>query len=314
MTRQTLLRGIATLLPWALLAIGVWLVFSQVSRPAFLIQAGDVKARVGCLALVMTMIVITGGIDLSVGSVLALASVVMALLWESGFSPEVAAAVGVLTGVAAGVGNGILVTVGLSPLVATLATMAFYRGLAVTLAGGEKITGFAPPAWDLRRFAGLPTEYWLLLFLFITTTLLLHGTRFGRRCFAIGDNPLAARYAAIPVKWTQFCLYVASGLVAGLLAVIYTMRKGANPEAHAGLELESIACVVVGGTLITGGRGATWLTLLGLAVITSLDLGLELLDSSVGIFKADARLMLIGGLLILVAVGNQWVARHDERQ
>ncbi|HAY80981.1 MAG TPA: ABC transporter permease [Planctomycetaceae bacterium] len=314
MNGQRWIRRAAILLPWALLALGVWLVWSQVSRPAFLIQAGDVKARVGCLALVMTMIVITGGIDLSVGSVLALASVVMALVWESGYSVGLAAGAGILTGVVAGIGNGTLVTVGMSPLVATLATMAFFRGLAVTFAGGDKITDFDDPGWNLQRLAGWPTEYWLLLVLFLTTTLLLHGTRFGRRCFAIGDNPQAARYAAIPVKGTQFWLYVASGLVAGLLAVIYTMRKGANPEAHAGLELEAIACVVVGGTLITGGRGATWLTLLGLAVIASLDLGLELLDSSVGIFKADARLMLIGGLLILVAIFNQWVFRHQERQ
>jgi rhamnose transport system permease protein len=305
---------IAAALPWLLLAIGVWLVASQVSRPAFLIKAGDVKARVGCIAMVMTAIVITGGIDLSVGSMLALATVVMASLWTAGVSPELAGCAALATGLAAGACNGGLVCLGLSPLVATLATMAFYRGLAVTLAGGRKITDFeVEPLLD-PNFMGWPGEYWLLLLLFAIALVTVHFTRLGRWCFAIGDNSIAARYAATPVKWTQFWLYVASGSVAGMLAVIYTIRKGANPEEHAGLELEAVACVVVGGTLITGGRGGIARTLLGIAVVASLDMGLKLLSGSVSFFTAEARLMVIGSLLILIAVGNQWVADDDERR
>ena len=312
--RWTVKRTIAAILPWFLLAIGIWLVASQVSRPSFLVKAGDVKARVGCIALVMTAIVITGGIDLSVGSMLALSTVVMASLWNMGLSPEIAALAALATGLAAGAGNGVLVSFGLSPLVATLATMAFYRGLAVTLAGGKKITEFeTEPMFDFN-FMGWPGEYWLLMLLSVFALVTIHFTRFGRWCFAIGDNPLAARYAAVPVKWTQFWLYVASGLVAGMLAIIYTMRKGANPEEHAGLELEAVACVVVGGTLITGGRGGIALTLLGIAVVTSLDMGLRLLSSSVSFLNAEARLMVIGSLLILIAVGNKWVASEDERR
>ena len=313
MTSRSVQRAVVAALPWVLLAIGTWLVVSQVSRPAFLIKAGDVKARVGCIALAMTAIVISGGIDLSVGSMLALCSVVMASLWQSGLSPAIAAVIAVAVGVLAGAGNGGLVIFGLSPLVATLATMAFYRGLAVTLAGGQKITKFeTEPMIDPDLF-GWPGEYWFLAVVFVVALAAIHFTRFGRWCFAIGDNPVAARYAAVPVRRTQFWLYVASGFVTGVLAVIYTLRKGANPEEHAGVELEAIACVVVGGTLITGGRGGITWTLLGIMVVSSLDMGLKLLSSSVSFFTAEARLMVIGLLLILVAVANKRVAGDAER-
>ena len=304
MTSRSIQRAIVAALPWVLLAIGIWLVVSQVSRPAFLIKAGDVKARVGCIAVV---------IDLSVGSMLALCSVVMASLWQMGVSPEVAALAAIAVGVAAGAGNGGLVNFGLSPLVATLATMAFYRGLAVTLAGGQKITNFETDPIIAFDLFGWPGEYSLLVAVFFVALTAIHFTRFGRWCFAIGDNAIAARYAAVPVKWTQFWLYVASGFVTGVLAVIYTLRKGANPQEHAGLELEAIACVVVGGTLVTGGRGGITWTLLGIMVISSLDMGLKLLSSSVILFTAESRLMVIGLLLILIAVANKWVAGDAER-
>lgn len=122
---------------------------------------------------------------------------------------------------------------------------------------------------------------------------------------------MAARFAAVPIYWTQWWLYTASGLVAGLLAVVYTTRQGANPTEHQGIELGAIACVVVGGTLITGGRGGIGLTLLGLAVMSSLDIGLSFLSFRVSFLTADARLMVIGALLILIAVGNEWSARGD---
>ena len=313
MTRRSIQHVIVAGLPWVLLAIGVWLVVSQVSRPSFLIKAGDVKARVGCIAVVMTAIVISGGIDLSVGSILALSSVVMGSLWQMGLSPEIAAVAAIAVGVLAGACNGGLVNFGMPPLVATLATMAFYRGLAVTLAGGKKITKFeADPIVELDWF-GWPGEYWLLAVVFCIGLTAIHFTRFGRWCFAIGDNAIASRYAAIPVMWTQFWLYVGSGFVTGVLAVIYTLRKGANPEEHAGLELEAIACVVVGGTLITGGRGGILKTLLGIMVVASLDMGLKLLSSSVRFFTAEARLMVIGLLLIIIAVANKWVVGDAER-
>ena len=301
------------LLPWLLLLLSLGLVCFQVERPAALVSLGVPWARVGALAIVMTAIILTGGIDLSVGSMMALSSMVMGLLWQAGWSAEAAAGVAVLVGLAAGGANGGLVVLGLSPLVATLATMAFYSGLAMMLCGGEKITKLPSPAVDMSQFAGWPSEYWILGFVFAISLLIVHGTRFGRWCYAIGDNPIAARFSAVPVQRTQWWLYMASGLVAGLLAVTYTVRKGAIPNAHQGIELEAIACVVVGGTLITGGRGGILQTLLGILVVANIDIGLVFLSGGFKFIGADARLMVVGVLLIVVAVWNEWMARAAAR-
>ncbi len=306
-------RTVSVLLPWLLLLLSLWLVFSQVERPAALVNVGVQWARVGALAIVMTAIILTGGIDLSVGSMMALSSIVMGLLWQAGWSAEVAGGLAVLVGGAVGAVNGFLVVVGLSPLVATLATMAFYSGLALMLCGGEKITKLPRPAVDMSQLAGWPSEYWILGFVFAVAMLVVHGTRFGRWCYAIGDNPIAARFSAIPVLRTQWWLYTASGLVAGLLAMTYTVRKGAIPNAHQGVELEAIACVVVGGTLITGGRGGILQTLLGILVIANIDIGLFFLSGQFKFIGADARLMVLGVLLIVVAVWNEWLARADAK-
>ena len=304
---------VSVLLPWLLLLLSLGLVCFQVERPTALVSLGVPWARVGALAIVMTAIILTGGIDLSVGSMMALSSMVMGLLRQAGWPAEAAGGAAILVGVAAGGANGGLVVLGLSPLVATLATMAFYSGLAMMLCGGEKITKLPSPAVDMSQFAGWPSEYWILGFVFAISLLIVHGTRFGRWCYAIGDNPIAARFSAVPVQRTQWWLYMASGLVAGLLAVTYTVRKGAIPNAHQGIELEAIACVVVGGTLITGGRGGILQTLLGILVVANIDIGLVFLSGGFKFIGADARLMVVGVLLIVVAVWNEWMARAAVR-
>ena len=314
MKRISWKRFAARMLPWLLLVMALWLVYSQVQRPAALVGVGVQWARIGALAVVMTAIILTGGIDLSVGSMLSLCSVVMGVAWQAGIPGECAAVLAVGAGFLAGAVNGTLIVLGLSPLVATLATMAFYSGLAMMISGAERITKFPATRLDFSRIGGWPSEYWILALVFAVGTVVIHFTRFGRWCYAIGDNKIAAHFAAVPVHRTQWSLYAASGLIAGLLAVVYTMHKGAIPNAHRGVELEVITCVVVGGTLITGGRGSIPLTMLGLAVISNLDIGLNFLSARVSFFTAEARLMVIGALLILVSVGNEWLAREDTRK
>ena len=305
-------RIFGKVLPWLLLAVGVILVMKGTDNPGGLIDFGDQWALIGALAIVMTAIVLTGGIDLSVGSMVALSSVAIGVLWQQGWSLPVACGAAVVVGMLAGALNGTLVVIGLSPLVATLATMAFYSGLAMMLSGAEKITEFA---LGTAHLGGLPGEYWVLAMTFIVAVIIIHFTRFGRWCFVIGDNKLAATFAAVPVQRTQWLLYTACGLVAGVLAVIYTIRNGAIPDGQQGVELKAIACVVVGGSLITGGRGGIPFTLLGLAVLATVDMGLQFLSSNPHIrdyVKAEARLVVVGILLIAVAVWNQWTAREDE--
>ena len=304
-------KWIGRLLPWLLLCLALTMVISQVHNPRSLISVGVPWARIGALAMVMTLIILTGGIDLSVASIVSLSSMVMGVLWQQGCPVSWAALAGILAGFIAGGLNGTLVILGLSPLVATLATMAFYSGLSLWISASERITGFPPS--NITRIAGCPTEYWILGGTFLVALFVTHFTRFGRWCYAIGDNPLAARCAAIPVHRTQWCLYAASGLVAGLLAVIYTMRDGAIPNVHRGIELHAIACVVVGGTLITGGRGGIPSTLLGIVIVANVDIGLSFMSSSFEFVKGEARLVMVGILLIVVAVWNEWTERDSTK-
>ncbi len=294
-------------LPWLLLIVASTMVFTQVQRPALLLSVLVPWAEVGVLAIVMTAIVLTGSIDLSVGSTVALCGVVVGVLWqECGVSIELAALCGAAAGIAAGAFNGLLVTAGLPPLVTTLATMAFFRGLAMKISRAERVTGFPPSFTDWRLVAGQPIQFWLLIGVAVFGVVVVHTTTFGRRCYAIGENRLAARYAAIPVKTTDWLLYSASGLAAGLVAVANAARHNVTvPDAAQGMELQAIACVVVGGTLITGGHGGVHRTLLGLAVISSLDIGLQFLSTRVAFLTAESRLIVVGVLLISVTVWNE---------
>lgn len=300
-------RWIRRLLPWLLLFLALVLVFLQVRRPAALVHVCEPWAEVGTLAIVMTAIILTGGIDLSIGSTVALCGIVLGVLWQDVGLPIQVAVVGAIAcGLVAGCFNGVLVNLGLSPLVATLATMAFYRGLAMTLARAERITGFPSELLELRQLSGVPAQFWLLATIGVIGFVVVHHTRFGRWCFALGDNRIAARFAAVPVGRVELLLYAASGLVAGLVGVLHTIRDDAAvPDAMRGVELQAIACVVVGGTLITGGQGSIGRTVLGLAVVSSLDIGLRFLSTRLPVLTAECRLIVVGALVLLVAVWNE---------
>jgi len=238
------------------------------------------------------------------------------VLWQDlGWSIEAAVGGALGTGFLCGFLNGALVTVGLSPLVATLATMALYRGLAMMISGARRITDFPESFLAWERLAGVPVQFFLLVLVALAAYVIVHHTRFGRMYFAIGDNRCAARFAAHPVRLVEWSLYTASGLVAALVAVLYTIdRSAAIPDAHRGVELQAIACVVVGGTSITGGRGGVLQTLLGLAVIANLDIGLQFLASRFEVLNAESRLVAIGALLIVVAIWNERMGGESREQ
>ena len=309
------LLWLPNVLPWLLLVLAVWIVYSHTTRPAGLIFLWSPWALIGALALVMTPIILAGGIDLSIGSVAALAAMVVGVASQRyGADLPVAFAAGVLTGAIAGAINGGLVVMGLAPLVATLATMALFRGCTLALGGVDRISLAKSGIERYEELLGLPTSYWLLAVIACALWVIVHATRTGRYCFAIGDNMEAARYAAVPVKFVQWSLYTLSGSVAGLVAVSYTVsNQAAIPTALKDAELQAIACVVVGGTLITGGSGSVPRTLLGLAVVSLLDLGLQMMGTwtifGVNVFSAEGRLVLLGVLLIAVSVLNQRTAQ-----
>jgi ribose/xylose/arabinose/galactoside ABC-type transport system permease subunit len=223
---------------------------------------------------------------------------------------------------AAGSLNAGLIRIGIAPLVVTLATMAGYAGLAMAVAGGERVAGLPEGFTALGQgaVAGAPVQLWLLLVGWLATCAAVHFTRYGRYLYAIGDNRTAAALAGVPVGKVEWWLYTLNGLLAGVVGLLHCARGGAAvPNAGAGLELQVIACVVLGGTRVTGGAGGPGRTLIGWAILTNLEIGLRLMRRlAIPIpgtrltweLSANVRLIAIGVLLIALAVFNERAMRQ----
>jgi rhamnose transport system permease protein len=238
------------------------------------------SVEIGLLALVMTPIILTGGIDLSVGSLLGLCAVLFGKMWrDGGLPPWLAALCTIGFGAMAGALNGSLVTwLRLPPLIVTLGTYSLFRGLAEALTRGvDTFTNFPRSflALGQEHWLGLPGQVWIFVAIAAVIWALVHCTTFGRSWRAIGFSPEGARYAGIPVARRIASVYVLAGAIAGLAAVIYTARLGqAKADAGTGYELFAITAVVLGGTSIFGGVGSVHGTLLGVAAIAVLSNGL----------------------------------------
>ena len=242
------------------------------------------SVELGLLALAMTPIIITGGIDLSVGSLMGLSAVVFGALWRDGRFPIVAAAgVAVILGCLAGALNAALITrLNLPPLIVTLGSLSLFRGVAEGITrGAENYSGF--PAGFLRLgqgyIGGVPVQLPILVACAGAYWILLHRSAIGRTLYAIGFSPSGARYAGIRTGRRVALLYFLSGLVASIAAIVYVAHLGqAKSDAGTGYELAAITAVVVGGTSVFGGRGTIWGTLLGLFAISVLQNGLRLAE------------------------------------
>ncbi len=236
--------------------------------------------EIGLLALAMTPVILTGGIDLSVGSLLGLCAILFGKLWrDAGLPPEVAAGCTLIFGALAGGLNAALITaLRLPPLIVTLGTYSLFRGLAEAITrGADTFTNFPPSFLFLgqERWLGLPTQAWLFLVVAAGIWVLVHRMTYGRTYRAIGFAPEGARFAGVPVQGRIAGVYVLAGLVAALAAIIYTARLGqAKADAGTGYELFAITAVVLGGTSIFGGIGSVHGTLLGVAAIAILNNGL----------------------------------------
>lgn len=238
------------------------------------------SVEIGLLALAMTPIILTGGIDLSVGSLLGLCAISFGKLWRDAGLPIPLAAVCTLgIGALAGGLNAALITrLRLPPLIVTLGTFSLFRGLAEAITrGADTFTNFPQSFLHLgqERTFGLPTQVWLFITVAVAIWLLVHRTTFGRSFRAIGFAPEGARYAGLPVERRLALVYVLTGITVALAAIIYTSRLGqAKADAGTGYELFAITAVVLGGTSIFGGVGSIPGTLLGVAAIAVLNNGL----------------------------------------
>ncbi|HWI64501.1 MAG TPA: ribose ABC transporter permease [Symbiobacteriaceae bacterium] len=252
------------------------------------------------IACGMTMVILTGGIDLSVGPVLALSAAVMAGLAAGGASPVLAILVGLAIGAGLGFTNGLIVTRGgVAPFVATLATMTITRGLTLVYTEGRPVTGLPDSlrAMGTAYVGPIPLPIIFMAVIVLITYLILAHTPFGRSIYAVGSNEEAARFAGLPVRWVKTLAYTLTGLAAAMAGVILTGRlNSAQPTAGGGFELDAIAAVVLGGTSLTGGKGSVLGTVIGALIIGILDNGLNLLDVS-SFYQQVAK-----GVVILVAV------------
>lgn len=245
-------------------------------EPRFVLPAVQVELAgdawpMAIVALVMAMIVITGGIDLSVGAITGLSAVVIGLAVEAGINVWLAALLGLAVGASAGLLNGLLIAhVQIHPLIVTLATMAGFRGAALALTKGRTIQGF-PPEYAERLqgdLLGLPTPMCAFVIAAVAVAVLLSQTAHGRFLYALGHNEQAARLSGVPVARLKFALYVLSGLACGVAALLLTSRyEQAKADFATGLELEVITAVVLGGISIFGGRGNIVGVLIGLALL-----------------------------------------------
>jgi rhamnose transport system permease protein len=268
--------------------------------------------EVGLMALGMTLIIITGGIDLSVGSNLALVSVAVGFSYAAGLPLPLAIVFGLVVGVAAGLFNGLFITLlDLHPLVVTLGTFALFQGLAYGLTEAQAVSDF--PAW----FAYFGQAYLLnivpgQLFIFIVAVvvvwLILSRTRFGRYVYAIGNNEEAAHFSGVPVRRVKLALYSGIGLLVAVASVIYTSRVyTARGDSGLGLELDVISAVVLGGASIYGGSGTIGGTVLGVLIIATLRNGLVLAG------VPSTWIVFVLGVLLLVAVFlNEFFRRREE--
>jgi rhamnose transport system permease protein len=277
-----------------------------------LLNQGRLMAEVGLVAMPMTFIIITAGIDLSVGSILGLCAILLGVMWQNlGLPLELAIVLTLLVGAAAGAFNGWFITrVGVPPLIMTLATLALFRGLAEGISQARSVRGYPEWFYELGQgeILGVPIQLWVLFMVVVASGIVLARTTFGRSLYAIGHNQLAARFSGIPVDLSKLAIYTFSGLMAGLAGCIFVSRVSTTrSDMGTGLELDVIAAVVLGGTSIFGGTGTILGTVLGVILIQLLKNGLALTG-----VKGDATIIVIGAVLILSILITGWVRQRQE--
>ncbi len=285
--------------------------------PANLLNQGRLATEIALIALPMTLIIITGGIDLSVGSILGLSAIMLGVAWQNwGLPLEVAIVVALLVGTACGFFNGFFITrVGLPPLITTLATLALFRGLAEGIAQARSVRGY--PDWfyilgqeDLIIGAtAIPNQLLLVVISIIGIGAALAWTPFGRSLYAIGNNETGARFSGMPVLRNKMVIYTLSGFMSGLAAWVFVSRVSTTrSDMGTGFELTAITAVVVGGTSIFGGSGTIIGTVLGLALIQLMQNGLALSGA-----KGDSTTIVVGVVLIGAVLLNTLIANPPDR-
>jgi ribose/xylose/arabinose/galactoside ABC-type transport system permease subunit len=303
MTRRSLVDRAGTLIGLIVVAtiFGV-VVGGQFYAPGNLELMARQTAIVCVAAIGMTIVIAAGGIDLSVGSMIALTTVAIALALKAGWGPGTAAAAGIAAAAACGLINGVLITqLKVVPFIVTLGTMLIVRGAAKGLADERRIE--APFTWlnDLLRTqrgaALLPAGIWGVLVAAVVVSAVLRYTRFGRHVFAIGSNERMARLCGVAIPRTKIAVYTLSGVLTGMAGLLqFSKLSVGDPTVGIGAELDVIAAVIIGGGSLTGGRGSVAGTMMGAAIMTIIQIGC----SQKGL--ANWVQQIVTGIIIVAAV------------
>jgi ribose transport system permease protein len=266
-------------------------------------------AVIDIMALGMTLVIITGGIDLSVGSTLALSGLFGTMAIKAGTPIPLAIGIGIGTGIACGLLNGIMITrLRINPFIVTLGTLEAYRGLALVISKGLPVHEI-PDAFSFLgdgNLLGLPFSLWVLAVCAILMHFLLENTKLGRYSFAIGSNQGAAYYAGVPISFHLTAVYAIAGLLAGLAGMVEASRlMTGQPTAGQGYELQAIAAVVIGGGSLKGGEGSVLGTLIGAFIIGLLSNGSDLLG-----INPYWQQVTIGGVIVAAVAFDEFRKRN----
>jgi ribose transport system permease protein/L-arabinose transport system permease protein len=266
-----------------------------------LLNIGMGVAILGVLAISQTTVIVSGGLDISVGSIVGLTTVATAMTIQGSESAGLGLAAGVVLGAAAGLMNGILITYGrINAVIVTLGTMAIFRGIAFILSDGQSVSIFDDTfRWiGVGRVLGLPVPIWVLVAVAVAFWVYLHRSIPGRNLYAIGGNPVVARLSGMNLNSYRVGVYVLSGAVAGVAGILLAARTGSGQpiSGSQGLELEAITAAFLGGCAMQGGKGTVVGALLGVAIIGVLNNGMIL--TAVPTFYQ----MLAKGTLLILAV------------
>jgi len=304
-------RQLGTLSGLLGLVVALWALTPHFLTVSNLLNIAEQATIIAIVAVGMTFVIITAGIDLSVGSVLAFAGVVMASALHQGVPLPVALLGGLGIGLLCGLVNGLLITIGrLPPFIATLGMMSVARGTALMFTEGRPVSGFSEAFRSLAtgEVLYIPTPVIIMIAVYAVAHLVLKRTKLGRYTYAIGGNEEAALLSGINVKLYKTMVYGLAGMLAGLAAILLTARlNSAQPIAGMNYELDAIAATVIGGTSLLGGEGTVLGTLIGALIMAVLRNGLNLLGVS-----SFIQQIVIGSVIIVAVLIDMALKRRGK--
>ncbi|WP_370874964.1 ABC transporter permease [Cytobacillus purgationiresistens] len=312
------MRKIRPFLKWELFLICFFIaeivIFSMIT-PGFLdfnnlIFSLNDFVYIGLAAIPMTFVIITGGIDVSVGSVMGLSSITVGVLWMNGLNVWIAMLIALIICIIAGLFNGLLVAyTEVQPMVITLGTMFLFSGIALVISGGSSATGYEGisgfPASFVQlangELLGLPNSFWLLVTAVTFFSLLLHLTKYGRQVYLVGMNIKSARYSGISTKWILISTYMLAGFGGGISGIILTSYfSSARSDLGSTAILPVITAVVLGGTSILGGRGTIIGTAVASVIVGIMNYGLQMSG-----LTSEQTTLIVGIMLVLAVFMRQ---------